>query len=447
MNKNYYYDEYGEGIQNEVFNIIKSLSNFNETSKTKLSDTPEANGLFERMRNISIHMLFIKKIRSEDFTIFKDNQIQQLKIDEEIESFNEKDTLSLYKKFKDEKYFHELVAKCFIDDSNLDQPLHNHIFYIHSLSKFCNNQVELYTYFNCKKRKMFVRYMGSEITLDNYIDSYLGLGFTEKIKLKKEIYLLCEKENDHTSVQKKLNEIFYRYSNGIKLNHDFLQGSICFFDFLGWKGLWQNSSTKPLTVVTNLIENITQKMNSLTKEAFPTIPICSEMSRLISISDTIAIFTPEVKGTSKIQLLELHAQIAKYILEESCKAGYPIRGAIAYGEYSIMNNIMIGPGIDECASWHETCNWIGAHFTPSAQFILDSVNTYNDSIITKYNIPLKSNLAKLKYCVKWNITDKDFDNVKSKVKAILPEIAAKYINTHDFLTLSRKENNDANRED
>lgn len=71
MNKNYYYDEYGEEIQNEVFDIIKSLSNFNETSKTKLSDTPEANGLFERMRNISIHMLFIKKIRSEDFTIFK----------------------------------------------------------------------------------------------------------------------------------------------------------------------------------------------------------------------------------------------------------------------------------------------------------------------------------------------------------------------------------------
>lgn len=194
MNKNYYYDEYGEGIQNEVFDIIKSLSNFNETSKTKLSDTPEANGLFERMRNISIHMLFIKKIHSEDFTIFKDNQIQQLKIDEEIESFNEKDTLSLYKKFKDEKYFHELVAKCFIDDSNLDQPLHNHIFYIHSLSKFCNNQVELYTYFNCKKRKMFVRYMGSEITLDNYIDSYLGLGFTEKIKLKKKSIFYVKKK-------------------------------------------------------------------------------------------------------------------------------------------------------------------------------------------------------------------------------------------------------------
>lgn len=441
MNTYYCYDEYGKEIQAEVFDIIKSLSCFNETSTTKLCDTPEAKELIERMINASINMLFIRKIISNDFTVFSDKRIKEITIDDEMDSFNEKDTLDLYRIFEDERYFHELVAKCFISNSIFPHPLHNHIFYINSLSKFCENQVDFFTYY--KDNKLYVRCEKSEITLTAFVNNYLG--FFEKNNFKKEIDFLCQSENNHANFQKKLTKIFRNFSQNIKSNHDFLEGSICFFDFLGWKGLWQNRNTKPLPIVTKLIEDIKGELNKQTKLTFPEIPISSEMSRLISISDTIAIFTPKVIGISKIELLILHAKIARYILESSCKIGFPIRGAITYGEYSLMNNIMIGPGIDECASWHETCNWIGAHFTPSAQFILDSAfkdNKPNNKIgnnIISYAVPLKAGLAKLKYCVNWNITNKDFDKVRSNVKAILPDIAAKYLNTYDFLTRPRKE--------
>ena len=85
---------------------------------------------------------------------------------------------------------------------------------------------------------------------------------------------------------------------------------------------------------------------------------------------------------------------------------------------------------------------MGAHFTPSAQFILQSQSAVlpNDIFLNK-KIPLKSGVPKIKFCIKWNITIEVFDKLRKKAKAILPEIALKYLNTYEFLFEQAKEDN------
>lgn len=97
-----------------------------------------------------------------------------------------------------------------------------------------------------------------------------------------------------------------------------------------------------------------------------------------------------------------------------------------------MQNVMIGPGIDECASWHETGNWIGVHLTPTAQINWDMFATSDDVICKNDHIPLKPGL-KAHYCVKWHISREAFNSLAFKNRALLPEIANKYTNTQEFL--------------
>ncbi len=109
-----------------------------------------------------------------------------------------------------------------------------------------------------------------------------------------------------------------------------------------------------------------------------------------------------------------------------------------------MNNVMIGPGIDECASWHEKSDWIGAILTPSAQIILDC-DLYNNSnsklpdSIIPYGVPMKPGIAKPKYCVKWKLSIDEFRKMQGRTHAIMPEVGSKYLNTYNFLYTARKE--------
>ena len=95
---------------------------------------------------------------------------------------------------------------------------------------------------------------------------------------------------------------------------------------------------------------------------------------------------------------------------------------------------MIGPGIDECASWHETCNWIGVHLSPSAELIVNDASAEKlECIIKNTAIPVKGGYPKVKYCVKWYVEKDIFSRLRENVPALLPEIAGKYMNTYDFL--------------
>lgn len=247
----------------------------------------------------------------------------------------------------------------------------------------------------------------TELPLINYISDYF-VEVDDAIR-GKIVRLMEDTGLEHEELQRGMNQVADELSKLVKDRHYSLQE------------------------VSTLIQQIEKIVDEYTKQVFP-YSARLKLSKLISISDTIAIFTPKICHAKTVVILELHARIAKFVLEECVKQSYPIRGAIAVGQYNTKDNIMIGPGIDECASWHETCNWIGVHLTPSAEFAIKN-NSSEDikNIIIRKNIPVKNGYPKVTYCVKWYVERNEFENLTNHVQALLPEISGKHINTYEFL--------------
>lgn len=332
-------------------------------------------------------------------------------------------------------FFHRMVADFFFEKKKSTVPLNNQIFYISCSSIYSKEKIDIFL-INKDGNLRVVDDNKRIFSVKEYFENYV---FSSNLKYPNiEIDFSTGTRYD---LQNKLDRWSEELSRIVQDNPVLLTGAISFFDFLGWKGLWQNSNTIPLTEITKLIDSINTFTKERTAEYFKDNPTRETLSTFLSISDTIAILTPKRDSVEALDLLCLHAEIAKYVLENSCKLGYPIRGAISYGQYSVINNVMIGPGIDECASWHESCDWIGAHFTPSAQFeLMKQKSLISNYIISDYEkIPLKSGYPKLNFCINWNISEDEFDSLRGQNRAILPYISAKYLNTYNFLHRQRKE--------
>ncbi|MBD7985177.1 hypothetical protein H9649_11305 [Sporosarcina sp. Sa2YVA2] len=209
------------------------------------------------------------------------------------------------------------------------------------------------------------------------------------------------------------------------------RGAVTFLDVLGWKGIWKENPNA-INSLLRLIIDAEDKAKEFTLNATELNPAFRGMNtEVISISDTIAIFTP---GDPNIAL-KIHGQLCKYLIPESIRRSIPLRGATAFGNYSKQENIMIGPAIDESASWHESTNWIGVILSPSAIFELGE--DVPSPWIKYHNIPFKKRIS-LKYCVEWTFEEEDILNHFKDMGPFVPEIAEKYINTHDFLTFIKE---------
>ena len=431
-----------------ILAYIKKLAPYEIAGKPVLDDLDTK--LSQSIQKLCVLMFTERKASNKSFTLSNNSRLKKIQLDDDG-TLTPEDELFLYNYFRNNiEAFHEIVSLYYIPKRKQNAyRTCNEIFYIQSNSRFCEEVLDLFIVNLPEGLKLITENSDTEndplsnsVDLFSFVNDYLGkLDNASKASISAAI---SDKNMSHQELQCLLSDIFKKFSNNINKQHGFLTGAISFFDFLGWKGIWQNYSdsvSQPLENVTELIESIKNIIQEKTCAAFPKIPINKRLSQLISISDTIAIFTPKVSSIRETSLLSLHANIARFILESASKAGYPIRGAISYGQYSTMHNVMIGPGIDECASWHETCDWIGAHFTPSAQFVLSNAPQSDfDNICAFDNIPLKAGIPRVKYCVKWEISISDFEVMRKKVQAVLPSIAAKYFNTYDFLFTKKAKN-------
>ena len=418
----------------EIKGLIKELSKFNESEIKSLSFIN--NELLQRVVVCCSYMFMLRKSQNKNYSSFGVPELKSIIIDDDNELVSESDQLKIAGFFTDNiEYFYRLVAECFVQKKETDN-CNNHIFYGHFKSPFNADFIDIYL---VKKDNCFfvIKNDCYDIELLSYLSHY-------GIKNIEDLYsnvgnTINNEPHSHFKIQESLVAFFHKVDIEIKNNIVFQEGAITFLDFLGWKGLWQKDDTAPLGKVAKLIETFRLKLAEISKQYYSEDDNIKTICSLISISDTIAIFTPHIPGLSEIDLLSIHTETAKYILETSCKSGYAIRGAITYGEYSIKDNIMIGPGIDECASWHEKCDWIGVHIAPTAQFMIDQSNTPKN-VVSYGNIPVKKGVPKVKHCVDWKISNDEFNFLRKKSKAILPEIAAKYINTYEFL-FGREEKN------
>lgn len=406
--------------------------------------------LIEQLTSSVINLFSNLKRIKPTFTIYNDAKLKSIRYDESSDSLGD-DGQRDFENFLNTKQnslseiFHILLANLLFQSSDS-------VCFFEVSSVFSQCKMDIFVLLNNKKLCVIDVNSFSLTNLDQYIndmiypfDTNLGDEFFEKIK---DFFEKLD-SSSHKTIQCELNRIFSDMSIAVASRHNLISGAISFFDFLGWKGIWQNpnNAAQPLEDVTNLINDIRTNVIEKSSIFFERRKALNgdKLSTIISISDTIAIFTPQIQRVKDVDLLKLHADIAKMILELSGKRGYPIRGAISYGRYSIMNNVMIGPGIDECASWHEKSDWIGAILTPSAQIILDC-DLYNNSdsrlpntIISYDGVPMKSGIAKPKYCVKWELSIDEFRKMQDRTHAIMPEVGSKYINTYKFLYSDRKE--------
>lgn len=216
-----------------------------------------------------------------------------------------------------------------------------------------------------------------------------------------------------------------------KINFD--EGAVTFLDVLGWKGIWNKQGNNPVNNLVTLIREIQEESQNLTSESQKKLSDSDRgvdiITKVLSISDTIAIFT---KGPAHISI-PIHTQVCSKAISSSIMKEIPLRGAISYGRFYIYDNIMVGPAVDEAASWHESINWIGVVLTPSCLYNYSSCKKI-ETVESYSSIPYKRRVDHLKLCVNWNFKDKEqLYRVCSAMGPHTPEIADKYLNTIAFL--------------
>lgn len=223
------------------------------------------------------------------------------------------------------------------------------------------------------------------------------------------------------------------------------EGAVTLLDILGWKGIWQRKEDSIATLLglikfaregTEWLYNNPMKIKEVADFSNLTIDIKS-------ISDTIAIVT---YGEANLSL-EFHAILAQTLITHSILKGIPVRGATSYGHFSIKDNIMVGPAVDEVAAWYEEANWIGVILTPSAYF---KVNIHEFQVksfepLVSYDVPMKKYGKINALCVNWphfwsratvkegqHLQRKDLTETFVKSAPILPDVYLKFTNTLNF---------------
>lgn len=382
--------------------------------------------LHNEMRDLAYEMFCHQKSKIKSFTLLGDNQLRKLRFQED-DAFSEPDSW-LISEFLSKNLldaFAELVSRCYLNGRRTRSQLYAGSFY----SRYSGERHTIF-FARCGDAICVFRNKLSTTKLSAYLSNYFSASNQVDIIIN-EIYDISGGDAPFAQKQQDITNAIEKFNRDAETRHSLISGAITFLDFLGWKGLWQSQKGEvALSEVSNLIEDFRDKLAQLSKKYYEEAEDI-QISSLISISDTIAVFTPETSNAKICELLKLHAKFAKYVLEKCCNADFAIRGAISYGQYSIVKNIMIGPGIDECASWHEMGNWIGVHLTPTAQIFWEREKE-NDPYIRKYSVPMKSG-HKADYCVCWELSEARFCGLAANVKALLPEIAAKYMNTQKFL--------------
>lgn len=227
----------------------------------------------------------------------------------------------------------------------------------------------------------------------------------------------------------------------IKSKGTMISGAVTLLDILGWKGIWTRDDAA-ISKLQSLISEIkTQGDIIISSLARTDNKLRGAVVRTESISDTIALFT----NTEEASIgLKIHGEICKIAVCRSIQNLIPLRGATCFGQYLVADegSIMIGPAIDEAASWHENADWIGVIQTPSA-YLLDSQDTSDPWVLYK-SAPIKSGRFSDSRCVNWCATwltqynnDKELAIRELKTHFVrmgplVPEIAGKYVNTLNF---------------
>lgn len=236
-----------------------------------------------------------------------------MRILEDDDGFPENDSLFIIGFLHDNLLdaFAELVAYSYLPKTTTGQP--SRLFTAEVQSRYSGKKH--FVYFANSGDNVFI--FDDALTKSDF-SKYIANYFSASSEHNDSISQVCQIAISNKSFALKQKEIFKNISDFntmIVEKHDFIHGAITFLDFLAWKGLWQSQDgQKSLNDVSGLIEDFRSELNRLSQSYFSEAKNL-QLSSLISISDTIAVFTPKTNSAKVCDLLEIHARFSQYVLE------------------------------------------------------------------------------------------------------------------------------------
>lgn len=190
-------------------------------------------------------------------------------------------------------------------------------------------------------------------------------------------------------------------------------GVVIFGDVLGTKGVWKDKN----------VSEVINKWNRLVTRASNFLKRSERFKGEFSVkafSDTIVILG---NGPNVDNLLMDTGLFIKTFLHVCLMYNFPIRGCFSIGKFVDSENMMIGPAIDEAASFYEKTNWIGFSATPSSYSVLERLASNDEykeklgNLFTRYDVPTKTGVDKQNWVLKINPTIKFPEEIEEELES------------------------------
>jgi hypothetical protein len=237
------------------------------------------------------------------------------------------------------------------------------------------------------------------------------------------------------------------------------RGYFGFLDALGIRGRWQSEPPEQIVEDYESWYAIVTSKDSAsgvgTLDGIPEVfipaatgkPPKGFRTQLWAFSDTIA-FSLDTRGESDQQLTIRVGNALAEIFVSALQKKFLLRGSVAFGDYFLGRDgrILVGPAVDEAASWHEQADWAGIILTPSAgrTVIPDAVPgviSQFGALFMSYDVPMKTGGRSRLWALNWPLLNRD--EILSMVDRhfmrppVTPEVERKRANTLDFFAASR----------
>lgn len=197
---------------------------------------------------------------------------------------------------------------------------------------------------------------------------------------------------------------------------------------------------------------MTKTMNLLKLNAPLNINVETKMA---AFSDTIIVTCAAPSSQKQIIPIHLLVEYVGILLSNimimALITDIHLRGAISLGEFYMVDDMMIGPAIDESAQYYELPEWVGISATPSIRELLN--NLPSDKLDTRtnfvnVNIPLKIGQEKNGWAINWpaylasGALDEETDKITDKVYHQLKKIIGRQLLGSDMTTVLKWRNTD-----
>lgn len=212
-------------------------------------------------------------------------------------------------------------------------------------------------------------------------------------------------------------------------------GAVAMIDALGFKGIYRRH--KPQAVI--------ERMRTIRSEVtgYPKFAADPSIFRIVNVSDMIAIGLYDIEHDPSLTISSvafLVSEIVRFAAQGDPAFAY--RGCVAYGEFEMEGDVLLGPAIDDAAASAEQAEAAVVWCIPSA---VREMGDIGDEHLFLGDVPLKEGLRYRSYLVKPWSPVQAADDVQDTMARILKTfevrasgreglaIAVKRQNTERFL--------------